>query len=50
VVRGVQLAMARSGGGESPKDYLITNTSERVVNFMISTAFQHATWAGLRGE
>jgi UDP-N-acetylglucosamine 2-epimerase len=55
VVRGIRFAMARAGardegcrGGQVPVDYAITNTSERVVNFILSTAFQHEFWSGLR--
>lgn len=56
VVRGIQFAMGRavdagtdgSRGGAPPADYTITNTSERVVNFILSTAFQHEFWSGLR--
>lgn len=51
IVRGIQFAMARGdagNGGERPLDYAVTNTSERVVNFILSTAFQHKFWSGLR--
>ena len=57
VLRGVwfarsRFAAGRSGvglrGGERPADYSIPNTSERVVNFILSTAFQHEFWSGLR--
>lgn len=56
VLRGMRFAMVRaegsgstkSRGGARPEDYQITNTSERVVNFILSTAFQHEFWTGLR--
>ncbi len=56
VVRAIRFAIGRavsavegeSRGGERPADYQITNTSERVVNFILSTAFQHDFWTGLR--
>lgn len=32
-----------------PRDYGISNTSERVVRFIISTAHRHHAWAGIRG-
>jgi len=48
VLRGVRFAMGRSGAPERPADYQIGNTSERVVNFILSTAFQHEFWSGLR--
>ena len=44
----IRFAMGRGGGGERPVDYQVTNTSERVVNFILSTAFQHEFWSGLR--
>lgn len=31
-----------------PDDYQITNTSQRAVNFILSTARRHAGWSGLR--
>lgn len=33
-----------------PEDYLIDNTSERTVNFIMSTAHRHHEWAGLRTD
>ena len=48
VLRGIRFAKGRSGAPERPADYQIDNTSERVVNFILSTAFQHDFWAGLR--
>ena len=48
VVAGVRFAMARGSSPELPADYAVTNTSERVVNFILSTAGQHRFWAGLR--
>ncbi len=48
VPRGMRFAMGRGGAPERPADYRIENTSERVVNFILSTAFQHEFWAGLR--
>ncbi len=48
VVAGIEFAIQRGRSPELPADYQITNTSERVVNFMISTAPQHRFWSGLR--
>lgn len=53
LLRGIRFAQARTldgpaHGGERPADYAILNTSERVVNFILSTAFQHEFWTGLR--
>ena len=48
VVAGVRIAMARGGSREVPMDYCIPNTSERVVNFILSTAPGHKSWSGLR--
>ncbi len=56
VLRGIRFAMSRSDrgsaelplGGQRPADYRIANTSERVVNLILSTAFQHEFWSGLR--
>jgi len=33
-----------------PQDYLIPNTTDRVVNFMVSTIDQHFFWSGLRNS
>ena len=48
VLRGIDFAVGRDGVSERPADYRIGNTSERVVNFILSTAFQHEFWSGLR--
>ena len=48
LVTAIRFAMAREFGPERPADYRITNTSERVVNLILSTAFQHEFWSGLR--
>ena len=52
-VAGVEAAIrtprARGGVGHlTPEDYLIDNTSERTVNFILSTARRHHGWAGIR--
>lgn len=48
VVAGVEFAMDRGASPEAPADYQVTNTSERVVNYILSTAPQHRAWSGLR--
>lgn len=52
VVEAVRVAMVaplkRGVSQRVPGDYEVTNTSERVVNFILSTARRHAAWAGLR--
>ena len=53
VVEAVRVAMAaghtRDGVGHlTPEDYLVTNTSERTVNVILSTARRHHAWAGIR--
>jgi UDP-N-acetylglucosamine 2-epimerase (non-hydrolysing) len=54
VVEGVTVAMAtreRGGAGVgtvTPADYLVTNTSARAVDFILSTARRHHSWAGIR--
>jgi len=35
-------------GDRTPEDYLISNTSERTVNFILSTTRRHHAWAGIR--
>lgn len=45
----IRFAMGRGpSGSQRPTDYQVTNTSERVVNLILSTAFQHKFWSGLR--
>ena len=44
----MRFAMGRGGSPERPTNYAIDNTSERVVNFILSTAFQHEFWSRLR--
>ena len=53
VVAAVRLAMdsgyTRDGVGHlTPGDYLIDNTSERAVKFIVSTANRHHQWEGIR--
>lgn len=48
VIEGVEFAVQRGRHPQAPQDYCITNTSERVVNFILSTAPQHRQWSGLR--
>jgi len=48
VVAGIEWAMERGSSPEAPRDYFVTNTSERVVNFIMSTAPGHKQWSGLR--
>ena len=53
VVNALTVAMARPAtkgvSAATPNDYLIENTSSRAVNFILSTARRHKSWAGLRG-
>jgi UDP-N-acetylglucosamine 2-epimerase (non-hydrolysing) len=48
VVRGVEFALSRRQPAQVPIDYQVTNTAERVVNFILSTVGQHRFWSGLR--
>ena len=48
VVAGARFAMSQSEKAEIPVDYQVTNTSQRVVNVILSTAGQHKLWSGLR--
>ena len=53
VVAAVQVAMdsgyRRDGISHlTPEDYLIDNTSERTVKFILSTTHRHHQWEGLR--
>lgn len=48
VLVGVEFAMDRGRSPQPPADYCVKNTSERVVNFILSTQPQHKQWSGLR--
>lgn len=53
VIEAVTVAIAsepmRDGvSAVTPNDYLIDNTSQRAVNFILSTARRHHQWAGIR--
>jgi UDP-N-acetylglucosamine 2-epimerase len=53
VVEAVFVAMATKPAKDgvsavTPDDYLIDNTSNRAVNFILSTAHRHQSWAGIR--
>lgn len=50
---GVKMTAKHGRDGPSsltPEDYLIDNTSERTVNFILSTARRHHAWAGIREQ
>lgn len=47
VLRSVATAVARTSS-DVPEDYLITNTSQRVVHYVLSTVTRHHDWAGVR--
>lgn len=47
----VELGTPRPGAGVSeltPDEYLVDNTAERAVRFILSTARRHRAWAGIR--
>ena len=45
----MELGYERDGVSDiTPEDYLIDNCSQRVVNFILSTAHRHRQWAGIR--
>jgi UDP-N-acetylglucosamine 2-epimerase (non-hydrolysing) len=48
VLDGVRAAIQDSNVASEPSDYLPANTSVRVRNFILSTAYEHRIWAGLR--
>lgn len=52
MVAATTLAMSETSqvgcGSRLPEDYAITNTSERVIKFILSTARRHHQWAGIR--
>ena len=53
VVQSVALTMAASHSLDqsseiTPAEYLVANTSARVLGFIMSTAKRHAAWAGIR--
>lgn len=48
VVAGTKFAIDRGRSPGLPTEYAVSNTSERVVNFILSTAPQHRFWSGLR--
>lgn len=48
VVAGIEAAVLDRPKTDLPQGYEVANCSIRVRNFILSTAFEHATWAGLR--
>jgi len=50
VIAGIEEVTSdrRGGVGTIPPEYEVTNTSERVVRFILSTVGRHREWAGLR--
>jgi len=48
VVSGIEWVISQGRAREVPIDYCVSNTSERVANFILSTAPEHRQWSGLR--
>jgi UDP-N-acetylglucosamine 2-epimerase len=48
VVAAVELSMTGRQPGEVPQEYLIDNTAQRVVRFILSTVGRHSAWTGIR--
>jgi UDP-N-acetylglucosamine 2-epimerase (non-hydrolysing) len=48
VVAGIEAVFANHATTSIPTDYQVTDCSIRVRNSILSTAFEHAQWAGLR--
>ena len=48
VIAGIDAARADHSTTSSPREYEISDVSLRVRNFILSTAYEHAVWAGLR--
>jgi UDP-N-acetylglucosamine 2-epimerase (non-hydrolysing) len=48
LVAAVQVTRSRGQRPVAPEEYLICNSSERVVSFILSTARRHHSWAGIR--
>jgi len=53
VLEGIAMTLhfAKSDSGTTvPHEYAVTNTSERVCKFLLSTARRHFEWSGIRGR
>jgi UDP-N-acetylglucosamine 2-epimerase (non-hydrolysing) len=48
VLKAIEVTESGSASKSPPYEYLIPDTSTRVVNFITSTIFQHKFWSGLR--
>ena len=48
VFKAIEVIESGSASKSPPYEYLIPDTSSRVVNFITSTIFQHKFWSGLR--
>lgn len=48
LINGVESAIRDRNLASTPSDYEPTNTSVRVRNYILSTALEHRSWAGLR--
>lgn len=50
IIRAISITESNLGKPYPPAEYLIENTTERVVNFIASTLQQHSFWSGLRSK
>jgi UDP-N-acetylglucosamine 2-epimerase len=51
LVECINLVLSKHSAGKQPcaADYRVTDCSDRVIGFILSTVSHHAAWAGLRG-
>ena len=50
IIRAISITESNVGKPYPPDEYLIENTTERVVKFIASTLQQHSFWSGLRSK
>lgn len=50
IIRAISITESNLGKPCPPAEYLIENTTERVVKFIASTLQQHSFWSGLRSK
>jgi UDP-N-acetylglucosamine 2-epimerase (non-hydrolysing) len=50
ILKSIEVTESGPASISPPSEYLIADTSTRVLNFVTSTIYQHKFWSGLRNK
>jgi UDP-N-acetylglucosamine 2-epimerase (non-hydrolysing) len=50
IIQSIEVLESGTTSKSPPYEYLIPDTSTRVINYITSTIYQHKFWSGLRNQ